>query len=91
MSDYSDLEYAMANDQEAVCELTDLVAEQEETISSLREQVKVLRESLGLAKRFIKNGIDLGYITPPEPGDVAYDTLPTICKALEQAKPEEGE
>ena len=40
MSDYSDLEYAMANDQEAVYELTDRVAEQEETISSLREQVK---------------------------------------------------
>ena len=47
MSDYSDLEYAMANDQEAVYELTDLVAEQEEAISSLREQVKVLREALG--------------------------------------------
>ena len=46
MSDYSDLEYAMANDQEAVYELTGLVAKQEEAISSLREQVKLLREAL---------------------------------------------
>ena len=59
-------------------------------ITALREQVKVLREALEEAKSFIKNGIDLGYITPPDPGDVAYDTLPTICAALEQAKPKDG-
>ena len=59
-------------------------------IIALREQVKVLREALALAKGFIKNGLDLGYITPPEPGDAAYDTLPTICKALEQTKPKEA-
>ena len=65
-------------------------AEHPELIT-LREQVKVLREALGLAKAFIKNGLDLGYITPPEPGDAAYDTLPTICDALSQAKPKEVE
>lgn len=60
-------------------------------LANLREQVKVLREALALAKGFIKNGLDLGYITPPEPGDAAYDTLPTICKALDQTKPKDGE
>ena len=60
-------------------------------IIALREQIKVLREALALAKAYIKNGLDLGYITPPDPGDVAYDTLPTICEALEQTKPKEGE
>ena len=64
-------------------------AEQSE-LTTLREQVKVLREALGLAKAYVKNGIDLGYITPMEPGDVAYETLPKICAALEQTKPKEG-
>ena len=45
MSD-EDLDYAMACDQQAIYEFTDLVARQEETISALREQVKMLREAL---------------------------------------------
>jgi len=65
--------------------------EAQKEFGDLREQVKVLREALALAKAFIKNGLDLGYITPPEPRDAAYDTLPTICKALEQTKPKDGE
>ena len=84
MSDYSYLEYAMANDQEAVYELTDLVAEQEETISSLREQVKVLREALG----WLVNEMDCrddefgGCLFTQQDFKIARD-------ALAQTKPEE--
>ena len=60
-------------------------------LTALREHVKVLREALALAKGFIKNGLDFGYITPPEPGDPACDILNDICKALDQAKPKDGE
>ena len=67
--------------------LTPEYREAQKEVDELREQIKVLREALELAKGFIKNGLTLGYITPPEPGDAAYDTLPTICKALEQTKP----
>ena len=80
MSDYSDLEYAMANDQEAVYELTDLVAEQEETISSLREQVKVLREAL-MAYSECCDGCTCG---DGWDHDIAIE-------ALEQTKPKECE
>ena len=57
----------------------------------LREQVKVLREALGSAKRYISNGLELGYIVPPETGDPAYEVLPAIMVVLEQTKPKEGE
>ena len=63
----------------------------ESELTILREQVKVLREVLEEAKMFIKNGLDLGYITPPEPDDPAYGTLNDICKVLEQTKPKDGE
>ena len=79
MSDYSDLEYAMANDQEAVYELTDLVAEQEETISSLREQVKVLREACETAKECLdNNGLGKAYVQD------------FLNEALSQPKPKEA-
>ena len=45
MSD-KDLDYAMACDQQAIYEFTDLVARQDEAISTLREQVEVLRGAL---------------------------------------------
>ena len=60
-------------------------------IATPREQVKALRDALEEAKMFIKNGLDLGYITPPEPDDPAYGTLNDICKVLEQTKPKDGE
>ena len=63
----------------------------ESELATLREQVKVLREALDSAKVFIKNGLDLGYITPPEPDDPACDTLNDICKVLEQTNPKDGE
>ena len=68
----------------------DICAIHESELTVLREQVKVLREALDSAKVFIKNGLDFGYITPPEPGDPACDILNNICKALDQAKPKDG-
>lgn len=60
-------------------------------VKTLEEQVKLLREALKWAWMFIKNGLDLGYIAPPEFGDPACDILNEIYKALSQTKPKDGE
>lgn len=60
-------------------------------IAHLREQVKVLREALGSAERYIRNGLELGYIVPPETGDPACETLAVICEALVHTTPKDGE
>ena len=49
------------------------------------------QELMEEAKMFIKNGLDLGYITPSESDDPACDTLNDICKVLAQTKPKDGE
>lgn len=42
----------------------------------------LLREALTAAQRFIRNGIELGYIRMPTGPDPAHDTLPMIDAAL---------
>ena len=81
-----DLDYAMACDQQAIYEFTDLVARKDGTISALREQVKVLREAL--EKTVEANPV----ISFSHKG--AFEYVSAIEKArliLAQTKPKEGE
>lgn len=57
-------------------------------ITTLRAEVKRLREALVLADRFITNGVELGYIRMPSPGtpDPALLT-PGIIRAALGDKP----
>jgi hypothetical protein len=49
-----------------------------------------LLEALEAARQFIRNGIELGYITMPDAGtpDSAHDTLPMIEAAIAKARGE---
>lgn len=49
---------------------------------------KQMAEALELAKKFIQNGVELGYIQMPDPEtpDPAHETLPKIIAALEAYK-----
>lgn len=47
-----------------------------------------LIEALESAAQFIRNGIEFGYITEPDPIDSASKTLPLIVRALAKAKGE---
>lgn len=83
MNGYSDLDYAMDNDQAAIYEFTNLVAEQEKTIRSLREQIKVLRDALE------------GLLSMVPDNQAIYNHMilqKQIARAaLEQTKPKDGE
>ena len=49
------------------------------------DRVKELEAALRLAKEFIENGIDYGFISlPDDKGDPSHDTLPAIRKALQE-------
>lgn len=46
------------------------------------KKVKKYKKALEKARQFIENGLDLGYIMPPDEDDPASKTLPEIIKAL---------
>ena len=79
-----------ANNLAAAHDAWNMRAESAE-LAALHEQVKMLREALEDAKKFIKNGYDMGYIAPPDPDldDLAHRTYPKMRKALEQTKPKD--
>lgn len=60
------------------------LAHSEALTEALRERDQA-REALLMARQFIENGIEFGYITMPDDDcpDTAHDTLPAIIAALE--------
>lgn len=60
-----------------------------ERLTAADERADVLEGLLRLARQFVTNGVELGYITMPDPEtpDAAHDLVPMIDAAL---KPAEG-
>ncbi len=52
-------------------------------LESAASRIEELERALGLARQFIENGIELGFIRLPETlSDPAHDTLPLIERPL---------
>jgi hypothetical protein len=61
----------------------------QQRLTAADERADVLEGLLRLARQFVTNGVELGYITMPDPAtpDTAHDLVPMIDAAL---KPAEG-
>lgn len=54
----------------------------------LENRIRELEEALENADRFIRNGVEFGYIELPAAGDPAHNTLDRIKQALNKTKTE---
>lgn len=75
-----------------ICELpmpsTDEEAEEIEASTRLIAAAPQMLEALEAARLFIENGIEMGYISEPQPGTPESATLPAIKAAIKAAKGE---
>ena len=62
--------------------------ELQQRLTAADERTDVLEELLRLAREFVNNGVELGYITMPDPEtpDAAHDLVPKIDAALKPAE-----
>ena len=58
-------------------------------LTAADERADALEGLLRLARQFVTNGVELGYITMPDPetADAAHDLVPMIDAALKPAEP----
>ena len=91
--DYLKLCGSMTSEQVADIQLqlhNSLAREQalQQRLTAADERTDVLEELLRLAREFVNNGVELGYITMPDPEtpDAAHDLVPKIDAALKPAE-----